>query len=89
MKKEVCLRYNLAPSTLGTIIKNEQKLRDEFDKNSNSQRLTLRRSRFEDLEAALIKWITMIRENNIALNGPLVLEKASEFVSLMGITDFH
>ena len=89
LKKEVCLRYNIAPSTLGTIIKNEQKLRDEFDKNSNSQRLTLRRSRHEDLEAALIKWITMIRENNIALNGPLVMEKASEFASLMGITDFH
>ena len=89
MKKEVCLRYNLAPSTLSTIMKNEKTLREEFDKNTNSQRLTMRRSKFQDMEAALIKWVTMVRENNIALNGPLVLEKATEFANLMGITDFH
>ena len=37
MKKEVCLRYNLAPSTLSTIMKNEKTLREKFDKNTNSQ----------------------------------------------------
>ena len=87
-KKEVCLCYNLAPSTLSKLMKNE-KLRDEFDKNINTQRSTLKRPRHEDLEASLVKWVTMVRENNIAVTGPLVIEKASEFASLMGISDFH
>ena len=60
-KKEVCLRYNLAPSTLSTLMKNEKKLRDEFDKNINTQRSTLKRPRHEDLEASLVKWVTLVR----------------------------
>ena len=40
----------------------------------------IKRLKFEDLEASLVKWVTMVRENNSALTGPLVLGKASEFV---------
>ena len=55
-RKEVCLIYGIAPSSLGTIIKNEPKIREEFKKNLDSNRLLLRKSPYEDLELALIKW---------------------------------
>ena len=49
IKREVCLQFNLAPSTLSTFIKNEQKLWDEYEGNSNSTRLHIQSSRYEDL----------------------------------------
>ena len=88
-KKEVCLLHNLAPSTLSTILKHESKLRDEFDKNRDSSRLLIRKSPHSDMEQHLVKWIRTVRENNVALDGPLVQEKAMEFASLMGLTDFQ
>ena len=39
MKKKVCLQFNLAPSTLSTIIKNEQKLWDEYERNCGKKPL--------------------------------------------------
>ena len=68
MKNEVSLQFNLAQSTSSTIIKNEQKLWDEYERNSNSTRLHIQRSRFEDLEQTLVKWITMVRVNNFVIN---------------------
>ena len=37
-----------------------QKIRDEYESN-------IRSSRYEELERTLIKWITMVRENNVSL----------------------
>ena len=61
-KKEVCLRYNLAPSTLSTLMKNK-KLRDEFYKNNS----TLKRPRHVDLEAFLVKWVTLVRDFSLVV----------------------
>ena len=55
MEKEVCLQSILAPSALSMIIKNEQKLWDEYETNSNSTRLHIQSSSYEDLEQALVK----------------------------------
>ena len=88
IKKEVCLQYGLASSSLSTIIKNEQKIREEFEKNRDSTRLTVRKAPHEELEQALIKWVRLVRERNITLIGPLIQEKANEFALAMGITDF-
>ena len=48
----------------------------------------MRKSPHEELEQALIKWVRMVRDRNIALIGPLVQEKANEFATAMGIADF-
>ena len=49
-KKEVCLLYGLAFSSLITIIKNEQKKRDKFEKNRDSTRLTVWKAPHEELK---------------------------------------
>ncbi len=43
---------------------------------------------FHELEQALIKWIQLVRENKIALNGPMVQEKATGYAGVMGVADF-
>ena len=49
----------------------------------------IKNSPFHKLEQALIKWIHLVREKKIALNGPMVQEKATEFAGVMGVTDFQ
>ena len=78
MKKEVCLQFNLAPSTLSTIMKNKQKLRDEYERNSYSTRLHIQSLRYEDLEHTLVKWITMVRVNNFVINTGSPVKKIHE-----------
>ena len=41
------------------LMKNETKHREEFDKNNSC----IKRPKFEDLEASLVKWVIMVREN--------------------------
>ena len=35
------------------------------------------------------KWTHLVHEKKVALNGPMVQEKATEFAGVMGITDFQ
>ena len=65
IKREVCLQFNLAPSTLS---KNEQKLWNDYERNSYSTRLHIRSSRYEDLEQTLVRWIAMVQVNNFVIS---------------------
>ena len=56
MKKEVCLQFNLVPSTLSTIMKNKQKSQDEYERNSYSTRLHIQSLHYEYVEHTLVKW---------------------------------
>lgn len=42
-KTEVCQRYNIPPSTLSTIIRQEAKLREELRRGGNPEKLNCRR----------------------------------------------
>ena len=64
-------------------------IREEYEQNSNSSRLLVRKTRHYDLEEALVKLIRMVREKNVSLTGPLVSEKATEFAAHMGLDDFQ
>ena len=49
----------------------------------------IKNSPFHELEQALIKWIHLVRDRKIALSGPMVQDKATEFAGIMGVTDFQ
>ena len=84
----VRMSHGIAPSTLHRIVKEETKLRSEYERNASSNRLSLRTSPHMELESSLIKWIRVMRDRKIALSGPVVQEKAIEFAKLSNITDF-
>ena len=56
-RPEICQAHSIATSTLHNIIKEETKLRSEFEKNGNSKRLALRFSLNHEFEQSLIKWV--------------------------------
>ena len=42
---------------------------------------------FDELENAMLKWFAAMRDRNISLSGPVLLEKAKQFADQLGITD--
>ena len=87
-RKEVCQLYSVSPSTLFTFVKDELKIREEFENNRDPNRKVIKKSPFHELELSLTKWIHIVRERKIALNGPMVQEKALEFAKALRVTDF-
>ena len=87
-RNEICQSYGILPSTFQNFLREETRLRAEFEKNRNSKCLTIRNSPQNKLEQALIKWICIVREQKIALSGPMVQEKALEFATLLSVKDF-
>ena len=87
-RPEICRLHGVAPTTLHHIIKEETKLRAEFEKNGNAKRLTLRQAPHHQLEQSLIKWVCIVRDRKIAISGPMVQEKALEFARILNVKDF-
>ena len=52
------------------------------------KRKNARISSFEEVENATLKWFTMVRDANLPVSGPILLGKAEEFASKLGISDF-
>ena len=61
-RSDLCRDFGIASSTLHQFIKDESKIRGEFDANKNSNRTLIRKSPFHDLEQALIKWVRTVRD---------------------------
>ena len=87
-RAELCRSYEIASSTLHTFIKDEKKIRAEFESNRDSKRRVIRTSPFHELEKAVIKWFNIVREQKIAVSGPMVREKALEYAKEMGLNNF-
>ena len=66
----------------------KKKLCDEYERNRDSKQKIMRETSSHELEQALVNWICVVRENNIAIIGPMVQEKALEFATASGVQDF-
>ena len=73
-RPEICKSYGISPSTLQNFIREEAKLRSEFEKNKNSKRCMIRNSPHYNLEQSIVKWIHIVRDKNVAISGPMVEE---------------
>ena len=86
--KEVAAKFNVPGSTLSTWKKNKEKIYDTF-KTSSLSRQRVKVGAYENVNQALLKWFTSMRENNIPINGPLLLEKSREFADAFDCKDFQ
>ena len=79
--------FNIPLSTLGTIIREQDKIRNEYESH-NPNRLCAKSSPYQPLESALLKWMDAALEKNIPINCRLVQEKALELAELMNFKGF-
>lgn len=86
-KADVCREFGLVNSTVGTIIKNKEKIVKSFNEGG-SQAKKIRFCEKPDVDSALLKWFSQCRSANLPINGPLLIEKAEEFGRLLGDPEF-
>ncbi|KAM7303672.1 hypothetical protein ISCGN_013614 [Ixodes scapularis] len=85
-KTDIARKYDIAQSTLSTIIKNAGKIDAVLDGDvGGGDRKRIRGATYPDVEAALYKWFVDARAKNIPLSGPLMLQKARDLGFLQPI----
>lgn len=88
-KKDIAQEFGIPPNTLSTIMKNKDKvLENQGDYNANSKRKRLTGCVNNDVDEAMLKWVTTARGKNLPLSGTLIREKAKEFAVALGREDF-
>lgn len=83
-KSEICKDFRIPKSTLSTIIKNKQQLKETFAKHKvKKTNAKIRFSKYEELEEALLMWFCQSRAQNLPVSGPLISEKATQLANLL------
>ena len=81
----------LTKSTVNTIWKNKDTLKRQFESSDfNQDCKRFRPANYKNVDAALLAWFKQTRNDNIAVNGPLLLAKDlghDDFVATTGFID--
>ncbi|XP_037528447.1 tigger transposable element-derived protein 6-like [Rhipicephalus sanguineus] len=89
-KASVAAKYGVSDTTVSTIYKNKDKLRQQLQQDSSSlSRKRIRTSKYEDLDAALFRWFREVRAQSIPVSGPMLQQKAKSLGALLGHDDFN
>lgn len=88
-RKEISLQYGIGETTVRDIFKQKDKLLRFASSSDNSsskkKRKTMRRSTYEELDAALLEWVSQLRSEGTPVSGPIVAEKAKQFFVMLGL----
>lgn len=88
-KTKIAESFHIPKTTLSTIIRNKIRITEAFEQSKfEPGRKRLRTAAHEDLEDALIKWISQARSLNTPLSGSLLLEKADCLAQKLGYSTF-
>ncbi|GBO00602.1 hypothetical protein AVEN_252120-1 [Araneus ventricosus] len=74
-KKDIALKFGIPPNSLSTIIKNRDKIQNYDSSNSCSKRL--KTCVYEYVDEAVLKWIHTMRDKNVPISGPFIIEDLS------------
>eukprot|EP00062_Callorhinchus_milii_P011594 gi/632958112/ref/XP_007894849.1/ PREDICTED: tigger transposable element-derived protein 3-like [Callorhinchus milii] len=84
-QKSIAAEFDVDQSAISRIQKNREKILDEWQNNSNPERKRHRLRKAEDVEAALLRWFSQARSQQVPVNGPLLMEKANSLATELGI----
>ena len=79
----------LPQSTVVTIVKNKKQIITAYKGGVyKDKQNTLKQSTYPDLDKALSEWFTKLSSITVAVNGPLLAEKAWYFTEQLGYANF-
>ena len=79
-KKDIAAKYSIPTSSLSTILKNRENVTNQMQNSSLlSNRKRMKICVYEEVDNAVLKWMTSIRNNNLPISGSLIKEKAIYF----------
>ena len=79
--------FNVPKNTLSGWLKKAESIKEGYAKLGPKRRLICTRS-LDELENAMLKWFTAMRDQNIPLSVSVLLEEAQQFANQLGINDF-
>lgn len=85
---DLCKELSVSHSTISTIWKNKEKIKEVFEKDNSFSFKKIRSTEYKALDSALLKWFKLQRNSNVSISGPILLTKAEEFATRLGIVDF-
>lgn len=90
-KKDVAIKYGIPANSLSTIIKNRESIfkQSEVLADCNTARKRIKSCLYEDVDEAVLKWISLVRDKNVPLSGTIIKEKAIEYAKSLGLTEFN
>src|ERR1044072_1514935 len=87
-RQDIAIKFGIPSNSLSTLLKNREsilKQKNAFD----SGRKRVKHCLYEDVDAAVLKWVEMLREKNIPISGPLIKEKSLEYAKYLGHPEFQ
>ena len=89
MKSEVARVFGVPANTLSTWLKHRDKIKYAVETNGFSEhRRKMRTGKHENVNSVLYAWYTEACKLGIAVNGPILQQKAREFAQALGEDDF-
>ena len=85
-KSEIAKMFNVPHNTLSSWIRMADSIKEGMSKY-DPNRCKMRSGTFAELESELFQWCCAVREQNVQLNGPIILEKAKDLAEQMGLKD--
>ncbi|XP_062538252.1 tigger transposable element-derived protein 4-like [Armigeres subalbatus] len=85
---EIAKRFQVPQSTVSTILKNREKWRKRKLENGNLREKRAKAPMNENLERALLIFVSQARQNDIPLSGMLIREKACQLAERLSVTGF-
>jgi hypothetical protein len=86
---DIASRFGLkGKSNVSEIVRKKDKIIEEYEKTTSSQRKSLKTTRYKDVEDGLINFITNCNNQGIPVNGPILQEKAKQIAVQLDHNDF-
>lgn len=87
-KKVIAAEFGIPANTLSTILKNRGEILKKAEDGACNERKRFKTCTYEDIDAAVLEWMKMVRDKNLAISGPLIREKALFFAESLGYQNF-
>lgn len=85
---DVAKAFRISSATLSIILKNTQYIEDKAVQGSSFKAKRFRASTHKDIDEALLAWFKQARNQNLTVNGPLLMEKANQLAEHLQCNNF-
>ena len=79
--------FEVPKNTLSTWKKHKEKIYENYERGLGATRV--KPEKYEAVNKAIMKWLLVMRSENIPINCPMFKEKAQEFAKQLNLEDFH
>ena len=85
--KDVPRMLEVPKNTLPTWKKHKEKIYENFERWLGATRV--KPEKYEAVNKAVMKWLLIMRSENVPINGPMFKQEAQEFGEQLNLEDFH